>query len=77
MQTKTQGFEITDVPGVEKITIRPSGDNVEAVVEFEFIGHPGVAFDLAHFRDFVDALNVAERLASSLDIQVQSARREA
>jgi hypothetical protein len=81
MQIKTQGFEITGVAGVEKITICPVkldavNPYVETVVMFNSLDM-AISFDLVGLRDFLDGITEAERLASSLDIQVQSARREA
>jgi len=76
MQTRTQGFEITGVAGTEKITIWPKGDYVETVVMFNSI-NKAISFDMEGLRDFLDGITEAERLASTLDIQVRTAQREA
>jgi hypothetical protein len=81
MHTKTQGYEITGVAGVAKITIQPKddgegGDYVETVLEFESI-NTAISFDLNGLRGFLLGIREAERLGSLLEAQIENREQDA
>jgi hypothetical protein len=70
VQTRTQGYEITGVAGVEKITIRDGGGYVETLINFTD-SRKVEGFDLEGLRDLLVGVTEAERLATSLDHELE------
>lgn len=78
MKIATEGITITDVTGVEAITVRPILTNTDTGERFVEIhvrldGGAEISFDRSGLSDFIQALGAAERSADTLAVEIGEA----